>query len=38
MEPEIFVDILRDALFLDIKLESAIVVPGLIIGLSLIHI
>lgn len=33
MEPEIFVDILSDALFLIIKLVSAIVVPGLIIGL-----
>ena len=29
MEPEIFVDILSDALFLVIKLVSAIVVPGL---------
>jgi len=33
MEPEIFVDILSDALFLVIKLVSAIVIPGLIIGL-----
>lgn len=33
MEPEVFVDILSDALFLVIKLVSAIVVPGLIIGL-----
>lgn len=33
MEPEIFVDILSDALFLVIKLVSAIVVPGLIVGL-----
>jgi flagellar biosynthetic protein FliQ len=33
MEPEIFVDILSDALLLVIKLVSAIVVPGLIIGL-----
>ena len=33
MEPEIFVDILSDALFLVIKLVSAIVVPRLIIGL-----
>ncbi len=33
MEPEIFVDILSDALCLVIKLVSAIVVPGLIIGL-----
>jgi len=33
MEPEVFVDILSDSLFLVIKLVSAIVVPGLIIGL-----
>jgi flagellar biosynthetic protein FliQ len=33
MEPEIFVDILSDALFLVIKLVSAIVIPGLLIGL-----
>lgn len=33
MEPEIFVDILSDSLFLVIKLVSAIVIPGLIIGL-----
>ncbi|WP_338363091.1 flagellar biosynthesis protein FliQ [uncultured Pseudoalteromonas sp.] len=33
MEPEIFVDILSDALFLVIKLVSAIVVPGLLVGL-----
>ena len=33
MEPEIFVDILSDSLFLVIKLVSAIVVPGLIVGL-----
>ncbi|CAM3019929.1 flagellar biosynthetic protein FliQ [Pseudoalteromonas distincta] len=33
MEPEIFVDILSGALFLVIKLVSAIVIPGLIIGL-----
>jgi len=33
MEPEVFVDILSGALFLVIKLVSAIVVPGLIIGL-----
>ena len=32
MEPEIFVDILSDALFLVIKLVSAIVVPGLLVG------
>jgi len=33
VEPEVFVDILSSALFLVIKLVSAIVVPGLIIGL-----
>ncbi|TGE83416.1 flagellar biosynthetic protein FliQ [Pseudoalteromonas sp. KS88] len=33
MEPEVFVDILSDALFLVIKLVSAIVVPGLLVGL-----
>ncbi|MBH0020607.1 flagellar biosynthesis protein FliQ [Pseudoalteromonas sp. SWXJ133] len=33
MEPEIFVDILSDSLFLVIKLVSAIVIPGLIVGL-----
>lgn len=33
MEPEIFVDILSDALFLVIKLVSVIVVPGLLVGL-----
>ncbi|MBB1332962.1 flagellar biosynthetic protein FliQ [Pseudoalteromonas sp. SR44-5] len=33
MEPEIFVDILSDSLFLVIKLVSAIVVPGLLVGL-----
>ena len=33
MEPEIFVDILSDALFLVIKLVSAIVLPGLLVGL-----
>lgn len=33
MEPEIFVDILSSALFLVIKLVSAIVVPGLLVGL-----
>ncbi|KZN39472.1 flagellar biosynthesis protein FliQ [Pseudoalteromonas luteoviolacea S2607] len=33
MEPEVFVDILSDSLFLVIKLVAAIVVPGLIIGL-----
>ena len=33
MEPEVFVDILSDALFLVIKLVAAIVVPGLLVGL-----
>ncbi|MCF2859394.1 flagellar biosynthesis protein FliQ [Pseudoalteromonas sp. SMS1] len=33
MEPEAFVDILSDSLFLVIKLVAAIVVPGLVIGL-----
>jgi flagellar biosynthetic protein FliQ len=33
MEPEVFVDILSDALFLVIKLVAAIVLPGLMIGL-----
>ncbi|KZN32957.1 flagellar biosynthesis protein FliQ [Pseudoalteromonas luteoviolacea] len=33
MEPEVFVDILSDSLFLVIKLVAAIVVPGLVIGL-----
>lgn len=33
MEPEVFVDILSGALFLVIKLVSAIVVPGLLVGL-----
>lgn len=33
MEPEVFVDILRDALFLVIILVSVIIVPSLIVGL-----
>lgn len=33
MGPEMFVDILRDALFLVILLVSAIIIPGLITGL-----
>lgn len=33
MSPEVFVDILRDALFLVIVLVSAIIVPSLIVGL-----
>ncbi|MDO6426475.1 MULTISPECIES: flagellar biosynthesis protein FliQ [Thalassotalea] len=33
MSPEIFVDILRDALFLVIVLVSAVIVPSLIVGL-----
>ena len=34
MGPEVFVDILRDALFLVIVLVSAIIVPSLIVGLT----
>ena len=34
MTPEIFVDILRDALFLVIMLVSAIIVPSLLVGLA----
>jgi len=33
MSPEVFVDILRDALFLVIILVSAVIVPSLIVGL-----
>jgi len=33
MSPEVFVDILRDALFLVILLVSAVIVPSLCIGL-----
>jgi flagellar biosynthetic protein FliQ len=33
MQPEVFVDILRDALFLVILLVSAVIVPSLIVGL-----
>lgn len=33
MSPEVFVDILRDALFLVIVLVSAIIIPSLIVGL-----
>ena len=33
MEPEVFVDILSDALFVVIKLVAAIVLPGLMVGL-----
>jgi len=33
MSPEVFVDILRDALFLVILLVSAVIVPSLIVGL-----
>lgn len=33
MQPEIFVEVLSEALFIVIKLVSAIVVPGLMIGL-----
>ncbi|WP_286265435.1 flagellar biosynthesis protein FliQ [Thalassotalea atypica] len=33
MSPEVFVDILRDALFLVILLVSAVIVPSLCVGL-----
>lgn len=33
MSPEVFVDILRDALFLVIMLVCAIIVPSLLVGL-----
>lgn len=33
MSPEVFVDILRDALFLVILLVSAVIIPSLIVGL-----
>ncbi|ALU44814.1 flagellar biosynthesis protein FliQ [Pseudoalteromonas rubra] len=33
MEPEVFVDILSESLFIVIKLVTAIVLPGLMIGL-----
>ncbi|CAH9054376.1 hypothetical protein PSECIP111951_01023 [Pseudoalteromonas holothuriae] len=33
MEPEVFVDILSDSLFIVIKLVAAIVLPGLLVGL-----
>ncbi|WP_448546826.1 flagellar biosynthesis protein FliQ [Thalassotalea fusca] len=33
MTPEVFVDILRDALFLVIVLVSAVIVPSLVVGL-----
>lgn len=33
MGPEVFVDILRDALFLVIVLVSAVIVPSLLVGL-----
>lgn len=34
MSPEVFVDILRDALFLVIMLVCAIIVPSLLVGLT----
>ncbi|MCJ8275148.1 MAG: flagellar biosynthesis protein FliQ [Psychrosphaera sp.] len=34
MTPEIFVDILRDALFLVIMLVSSIIIPSLLVGLT----
>ncbi len=33
MEPEVFVEVLSEALFLVIKLVSAIIVPSLLVGL-----
>ena len=33
MEPEVFVDILSDALFVVFKLVAAFVLPGLLVGL-----
>lgn len=33
MSPEVFVDVLRDALFLVIVLVSAVIIPSLIVGL-----
>ena len=33
MSPEVFVDILRDALFLVIVLVSAVIIPSLLVGL-----
>lgn len=33
MSPEVFVDLLRDALFLVIVLVSAVIIPSLIVGL-----
>ncbi|RZM80295.1 flagellar biosynthesis protein FliQ [Pseudoalteromonas rubra] len=33
MEPEVFVDVLSDSLFIVIKLVAAIVLPGLLVGL-----
>ena len=33
MSPEIFVDILQDALFLVIVLVSAVIIPSLVVGL-----
>jgi flagellar biosynthetic protein FliQ len=33
MGPEVFVDILRDALFLVILLVSAVIIPSLLVGL-----
>jgi flagellar biosynthetic protein FliQ len=34
MSPEVFVDILRDALFLVIMLVSAVIIPSLLVGLT----
>lgn len=34
MEPEVFLDIFRDALFMIVVLVSAIIVPSLLVGLA----
>lgn len=34
MEPEVFLDIFRDALFMIVILVSAIIVPSLLVGLA----
>ena len=34
MEPEVFLDVFRDALFMIVVLVSAIIVPSLLVGLA----
>ncbi|MBA3988957.1 flagellar biosynthesis protein FliQ [Aliidiomarina maris] len=34
MSPEVFLDVFRDALFLIVVLVSAIIIPGLLVGLA----